>query len=381
MSRKEIKLINSNLMADFILFYPLLNLSVCYIFAGDKMATFSLLCSWISLLIIRLVYKPIIKLTKIECVACFLAVLTLLFTFLRDSVSNMSLCVSFITLIFMMLTLSDSRLNPDVLKALFINREKINFVVQIGFLLILGYYTFKNGLTVGWSTWVLQGPYNYPHTLAYIFFFYAMLNLFYFKENKSIRCFVLSVTDIGLIFLTAVRTTILAGIMILLYLLHSFANRENLKYLILVISGFVVAGYFAFTHGYFDAVLAKNSLALQNSSFTNGRFSIAVNSLKALANGNGIINILSGIGMDGLIQSNFITMNVGIHAHNDFIDILVCYGIINFILYCFSFYRYAKNNLVWISVTIGLLAFANGLFVYMDCIPLLIIGRLFFDKN
>ena len=139
--------------------------------------------------------------------------------------------------------------------------------------------------------------------------------------------------------------------------------------------------YIAYNYGLFDALLTKSKLALENGSISNGRSSILISSLYALKQGNEYVNTICGVGMTNLLKWNGININANIHAHNDFVDALVGFGLIGLGIYVYNFVKFCKNSFIWMMGTVGFLAYVNGLFVYSDIIPILIYAKLLFSHS
>lgn len=76
-----------------------------------------------------------------------------------------------------------------------------------------------------------------------------------------------------------------------------------------------------------------------------------------------------------------ININANIHAHNDFVDALVGFGLIGLGIYVYNFVKFCKNSFIWMMGTVGFLAYVNGLFVYSDIIPILIYAKLLFSHS
>lgn len=93
------------------------------------------------------------------------------------------------------------------------------------------------------------------------------------------------------------------------------------------------------------------------------------------------VNTICGVGMTNLLKWNGININANIHAHNDFVDALVGFGLIGLGIYVYNFVKFCKNSFIWMMGTVGFLAYANGLFLYSDIIPILIYAKLLFSYS
>ena len=99
----------------------------------------------------------------------------------------------------------------------------------------------KNGLTAGWNTWVLQGPYNYPHTLAYLFLFMMMLDTFYFIEFRESFVILFIAVSFACIILTAVRSVLIASIIVIGYIFYRVFSRK--QFIIYFVLFFIICLY------------------------------------------------------------------------------------------------------------------------------------------
>ena len=198
----------------------------------------------------------------------------------------------------------------------FVKKKNQFYIVQLVFLIILFLFVMKNGLTAGWNTWVLQGPYNYPHTLAYLFLFMMMLDTFYFIEFREKFVILFIAVSFACIILTAVRSVLIASIIVIGYIFYRvFSRKQFIKFILYCFLLFVCI-YIAYNYGLFDALLTKSKLALENGSISNGRSSILISSLYALKQGNEYVNTICGVGMTNLLKWNGININANIQNRN-----------------------------------------------------------------
>lgn len=367
--------INNNRINNFLLlWYPLLNLVICYTFKGDMMNTFSL---FICGTIVFINYKKLLK-RKIYDLILFWILVTLCISFIRDERPGIVSCMLYSTAC--MIFIVDAETDISKMRKLFIDYSRDFLCMQILFFSVLAVYVLQYGFTAGWDTYVLQGPYLYPHTLAYIILLMMMVDCYLWMNSKKKIAFLFIVICAGCIVLTAVRSVLIVVAITALYVLHSLLNRQQFNKLLfcLLIGAFALA--VAYRMGMFEIVVRKTNLALANSTITNGRWDIVVSSLKALEGDWVTAKYLFGVGMDALQANNLLYYGADIHAHNDLIDVLVCHGIPNLLLYLYLFWRFSKNNTIWYAMSLGILVIFNGLFPYIDCIPALIYSKVLFDN-
>lgn len=375
MHRFQIKI--RTIFLELLLVYPVINIMGCVFFHGDNMTTLSL--SYCSILILLYV-TDVKKLSRKNIYILIIFAFILILEIYRDQ----NMFILFVTFIFANIMLSIYSSNKIMVKEYieyFVKKKNQFYIVQLVFLIILFLFVMKNGLTAGWNTWVLQGPYNYPHTLAYLFLFMMMLDTFYFIEFREKFVILFIAVSFACIILTAVRSVLIASIIVIGYIFYRvFSRKQFIKFILYCFLLFVCI-YIAYNYGLFDALLTKSKLALVNGSISNGRSSILISSLYALKQGNEYVNTICGVGMTNLLKWNGININANIHAHNDFADALVGFGLIGLGIYVYNFVKFCKNSFIWMMGTVGFLAYVNGLFVYSDIIPILIYAKLLFSYS
>lgn len=218
----------------------------------------------------------------------------------------------------------------------------------------------------GWGTTTLKGPYSINHVLAYELLVFTVINQLLWIAQRSSVIFVLSCINIILIILTGVRGVLLSLFVVLFF---SFLTQKvQKKFLISIVIMFLFVYLYNYT-GLFQGLIEKTNHAILNGSATNGRAKIFYNSLCALISQNSILNLFFGIGYDNLLNYNDIYIYMPIHAHNDFIDALVQYGIIGLTVYMIailSMFKVLKTKfsmMVYILIFLPLAAF-NGFYMY-----------------
>ena len=356
--------------------YPLLNLCVCFAFKGDMMTTFSILCC----IIILFVGNKKIKATKITVFIFLIIIFTSILAFVRETNSvGYSSCLAYSLTIIFFVFYAESNIRIETVRKYFIKNVKSFFLMQTLFFLVLLLYVLLNGFSAGWDTYVLQGPYLYPHTLAYLLLFMSMVDFYIWMESRHTGAIIFSGICSICILLTGVRTVLISLVFTILYMFYNLMDLKKFRKLLFCISIGLVVLVVAYKKGAFDIIIHKTLLAISNSTITNGRGNIVKASLLALNIGNSPLNLLCGVGMNSLQNSNMSILGADIHAHNDLVDVLVCYGVVNLILYVLSFLKFSKDNLICFIGSLGVLALLNGLFTYIDCIPILIYVRVLFS--
>lgn len=366
---------------SLVCIYSFANILVCYIFKGENMNTFSVI--YCGMLIgILLIYD------KCVCKQFFYyaiwGVLTVALSIKRESeIIYISSALMFVVTTFCFLFFSEKYVNIEEFGKYIICEKHVCYVIQTAYFLILLIHYMQYGLKAGWNTWVLQGPYNYPHTLSYLLLFFALMDIFLWIRAKSGIGLCFAGISVALALLTAVRVALLSAVIMVLFILWRFMVGENIRKLLfcLVVGGVGIA--IAYKVGLLEALIEKTRLAVARGNISNGRGNIIKTSLKALTmdKSKGVFNSVFGIGMKQLLASNKENMEAAIHAHNDLIDVFVCYGVGNLFFYMHSLYKFVRKYRVWFLLCIGMLVLGNGLFMYIDAVPMLLFIRLFFERT
>ncbi len=214
--------------------------------------------------------------------------------------------------------------------------------------------------------------------------FLVIIPLLFFIRNKWIVVLA-SIMIIFFIIYGAKRGNIIS-MAIPFYLLF----RQNLKYnktlineaiLFLVTVGLCYFAYDTMINS--DYVMNRIEKALEGD--TSGRGEIFYTASQSWYNAEHLYNLIFGYGTDGTVNL------IGIRAHNDWLEVLVDYGLIGFFSYLIFFvnllkvsWRIRHNNqlfyaliavfFIWFSKSLYSMGFANSLFSYLSMIIGTILG-------
>lgn len=314
---------------------------------------------------------------------CLLATIT--FSLFREpNVANFSQSLFYSTIVIMFFIYGTS--NFDLLRfgSYLLKKRKLLLLVHLGFFVILFMHYIQNGFFSNWNTQVLSGPYNLPHTLSYLLLFMLLSAVYLWIAGKYKVMLLIAIIDAVLILLTAVRTTLLSLSIVILFILAKHLKKGSVKYILGFFILFTIFLIVSLQNGFLDALIEKTKFAASGGDFTNGRLKILISSLQGLVKEPGQISfskVLLGIGLGDLLVTNQMNLGVPIHAHNDFTDVFVCYGFVNLCIYFYAFISFCRKGFLWIIFCLGILAFANGLYMYIDSIPLIIYARLLFEAK
>lgn len=375
---------SKNIVFFLILIFPLFNVLLAFLLNGDGMNSSSFLyCIMLWMLIFQrngYVYK------KRDVYILIGVAGVVLLSLFRETGNTYYFGIQFANMILAFIFYSSDYFDVSEFSGYCLKNEKLFLIVNLGVYLVLLMSYLKTGLYYGdmWKVDVFKGPYNLPHTLAYILLFVAVLDVFYYiKLNKMIYLLFVGINS-GLIFLTAVRTVLVSLAILLVYLMIQIYKRGASIQKILMSVVMVCGVLVLWKSGIATAVIEKSLYALTvGGDITNSRGKIFYRSIEALfvSDYDFVHNPLWGIGMSSLMSYNQIMLGVAIQAHNDIINALTCYGIVGLGLYIYSFIRFSREKFWGITFLIMSLAVANGLFSYGEAIPLIIYSRVLFEEG
>ncbi|NLJ70761.1 MAG: hypothetical protein GX328_04790 [Clostridiaceae bacterium] len=234
--------------------------------------------------------------------------------------------------------------------------------------------------------WMLFGPFSLPHILGYeLLVIYCGVSL-YDKENKSLFFLIIKGLILIMTVLSGVRSAALALSLLVIYDYISMKNKSQKKtiFVIGIIVLIVIAKQTDFLLN--NPLINKTRIAYDHGSVTSGREWYRKAQLDAFVHKSNFIQKLFGVGIPGVIEYMYQSLGVRIQGHNDYINTLVGYGIIGFVLLIINQLNLSKvSNSVWskifLQVFIFLLAYYNGFILYIVFVVSLPIVLCFFKEK
>lgn len=270
----------------------------------------------------------------------------------------------------------------------FINgKKRFLCYITILFVAVVLSVFFLNGLRVGYGTKipVLYGPFNIAHMLAYILLVvYCGISLFNLNNKKRTVVILKSICVICLIF-TAVRSAVL-GLAVLIVCDYLSIKTRSKK--VLIFSAAFIALVFVATC---TDLLINNPLIEKTlyaseigGSITNGREWYRQIAMASYISDTNVIEKAFGVGISGVVDSIYRVLRVRIHAHNDYVNLLVGYGFVGFALFIVSQLSLSracrsKYNVILLQLFIFILAYYNGFALYVNLTSCLLIVVAFFE--
>ncbi|SCZ79713.1 O-antigen ligase family protein [Pseudobutyrivibrio xylanivorans] len=267
-----------------------------------------------------------------------------------------------------------------------VNYYKYKITVIGFYILLLFGVLFKHGLrTEGWGVTVplLYGQFEIPHSLAYMLVaLYALSSIQFKISNKKFPVYMMALIFISVVW-TGVRSALLGLLVLVIMDFLSIKNKTKKTIIIFVMAVGIV---FLMT---FTDILSNNPLmqktmnAAESGTISNGREKFAAVLLGYYLYFEDNIQRFLGIGINGIrMVMQSVYGGEGIHAHNDFLNVLIGYGIPGTILYWLMLIVYstkARFGIIAFAI-FTILAVTNGLFMYISFTPLMIFLVLYMEQ-
>ena len=359
--------------------FPMIDIFIAYIFHGDFLETFysffSIYLILAFLVNVKLFSQSRIEIQRKKMINLFLAGSCVFFNvFLVEKGLNTAI----LDATYFVLLMDIYNDQQFIRKFAWIMKKKAHILTlcSFGYLFILLLSILRgNAFSNEWSTTTLRGPYAIPHILAYEFLVMSALNIVLFMESKRKINLILAIIFWAGIMLTAARGAILAEMVMLGYFFFKLGIKKKL---VLILFICCVLIYEIINPSIFmrlaSSLIEKTLFALESGSLDNGRLNIWISSMNAFLQSNNPLKWLFGIGYTGLLAGNKQNIGMYIQAHNDFITIVVSFGIPYLFLFIRSFIKLVKGkNILWSLLFFAFLAGFNGIVLYMP----MVIGCIF----
>lgn len=260
--------------------------------------------------------------------------------------------------------------------------KKANRSMALFYGILLLSIFFGNGVRYsdswGVSIPMLWGPFDLPHMLAYMqivmFCFAGMLFRYNGKKYYLIAMAVACICTMW----TGVRSAFL--VLFIVAVTEYLAIKSVPKKTIVMLAGLLVLTYLTF----FTDVIVSNPIvqktlsALSKGSISNSRDDFNSYLMTLYCNQVSSIDKIIGIGLSELRRLMSLRYGTALHAHNDFLNILLGMGIIGFLAFGVVMIKFCKKcRKWWIPLLVfSTLAFTNGLYMYTGfvvCMPVVLL--------
>lgn len=276
-----------------ILIFPLFIVLSATLLKGDGMNTISFLYAVVIWCLIMVNHQNRIRVSDLFYLV-FGICIALLST-VRETSDTYYFGVQFANLIVAFVLYSDKYFSINAFGLHALKEQRVFKIVNIGIYVLLAYSFLLDGLYYKalWATSVFKGPFNLPHTLAYILFFVMLADFYFFNKLNSIIYLIFAGINIVLILVTAVRSILLPLIFVLLYLgLNIYVGNSFIKKLMISIA--VAAGIIIiFKSEVILPVIEKSRFALEKGGdVTNSRGKIFLIQCRLFLIINIILNLI-----------------------------------------------------------------------------------------
>lgn len=287
----------------------------------------------------------------------------------------------------MMLICTEDDLREEFIQYFMTRKKRFAAYVTVFFVTVVFSIIFINGLKVGYGSKipVLYGPFNIAHKLAYLLMVvYCGVSLFDL-ENKKKTVIAIKLVCIICIVCTAVRSAVLATAVLIIC--DFLSIRKISKKAIILGVGFIVLIFLATN----TDILTKNPLIEKTlyatevgGSITNGRELYRQIALAYYAIKTTLFEKIFGVGISGVVEAIYSVLRVKIQAHNDYVNLLVGYGIVGLLSFMICQLGLSKTckskmNIVLLQLFIFILAYYNGFALYIMLTASLPIVVAFFE--
>lgn len=249
-------------------------------------------------------------------------------------------------------------------------------IVYIYFFIIAVSILNGSGYEYYWGIISLKGPYEYNHTLAYMSLAFYSASSYYNGKNKEKKYTIFRILFSLIVVFTAVRSAVLALLPLVMYDFIKINLKNKLKYMIVF---FICIIFISINTDFIknNPITAKNLNTSRGGSISNGRDIFWKADMEFYFKSMNLNEKIFGVGMSKLKQINQLTVGLNIHAHNDYITIVVSYGAILLVIFTSYMITLCKfKNGVFMFLSLCALAATNGLFMYFPfvvCMPFLIL--------
>lgn len=302
------------------------------------------------------------------CFAIFTAVLFYNFI-LRYSQYSVFDFKNLILIFCISITFTNNEIIVEFAKYIRKNLVYLQLNIIISFIIIFLTIISGRGLENSWGVTTLMGPFGLQHALAYYLIIIFCISDFIYKETYSKLFILFKYAAIAMIFFTAVRSATIA--VLIIYIFSMLKNKKTEKEFIIMMT--LISLIYIFNSNIYSIipVFGKNINTTFSGDISNGRFAIW-NSLIKYFKQSSIENKILGNGAAITYNINGLLYKTYIQAHNDFLNILLCYGIVDLLIYIFLLLKYVKTKSGLILLTAFIILTAtNGLYLYYNFVMMI----------
>lgn len=362
----------------FILFSPMI-IMISYLFEVNflirKVLTLTILASILLIFAICIIKKEYMNInTVLKYLFILLVVMHYIFNFNDEGITKYLL----VTVLFFIYFREDDN-KKSLRKVVDSNTKIIGIMLLVSNIIMIIFCLCKNGYMQIWEGKYYIGPFSNPHTTTYYLIVLMTLATILRKKNNNIINNIFLIVPLLLSFITGARVPFLGVVILFIYNYYlDYKNKKNLfKYeTIIFISMVIILTILLLCKLIEIPVLNKIIDTIKDGNFTNSRNHIWRVNLLVFSESN-IFRMLFGYGAAYSFEISQYYLNARVWAHNDFIQILISYGVVGLAIYIYILVDFfVKNKSIFIIILLLFLAIVNGMFTYdvfVMCLPLLAI--------
>ena len=357
----------------------------CFILFSFTTFTYSLwpsffpinrILGFVIILIVLLLYIKNAK--KKEIMVLFLSGGLVLINLLMSSIDrgqSINDAIYWMIVILLLMKIANPYVRDKLIKELFHCKKLIKVVVTLNNIVVIYSSLTPSGYSTAWGGTFFRGFAYSEHSLSCACCISLALTLVSIKDYKNVFIKMAWLIPCSVAILQSGARTYIVSLAVIWYFFYRYCiEKFSAKLLILPIF-IIVASYFILNSGFLEKMTtsATNEYSSLNpiEAFTNGRTAFWVIDLHAYFEGN-FLNKLVGNGFDYVYYINKTRYGLQIWAHNDFVNVLLCNGIIGIWVYFYSYFcvfreswrNMKKLDAILLSLFLLIIALINGLFVY-----------------
>lgn len=277
--------------------------------------------------------------------------------------------------ILLLMKLANEEFRSLLLKSLLESKDFIKFVLILNNIVVLLSFTQTSSYSSSWGGRYFKGFAFSEHSLACAACITLVLTLLIIKDYKNTLIKMIWMIPCSFAILETGARSYIISLVVIWFFLYRFCIDKITTKALLVPVIIIAAVYMIQNSGFMEKMnyTATNSYVSDNvlESFSNGRSAFWLIDLQAYFESS-FINKIIGNGFDYVYFINKTRYGIGVWAHNDFINVLLCNGLLGFSVYCMPYLRLFLTSyrsmrfidFIFVNVFILSIAFINGLFVY-----------------
>jgi len=272
--------------------------------------------------------------------------------------------VYFWFLIINLFAFSNKKIKNYVINYFYNNLTIVKVNTVITFVTCAFSLIFGNGFVSAQNTVVFKGFFDLEHTLAYHMVISYLYLLFYEKKHITKKHPLEKTFFVILIILSGVRSAFIVSLLFILVDFFMLSRSKRIIIILLLLCSFpLVISNNNFMYNI--PMISKSIKADDAGDITNGRGELRRYALDYYFNKTSLEEKIIGISMKDLRNAYWDNL----HAHNDFLNILLGYGLISLLLFIGLLLKnYNQSGCALSLLTIFILSFFNGLFMYFEIV-------------